>query len=209
MTMLRVERREIARDLIGRVIVSALYTRWSVTILVHFLQTGRVTALLLLVSESLVVVLTVARRPARTVDRSLHAAIPTGVSIIGPLLLYVREDGAFVPDGLTAGCSAVGLVIVILAKVALGRSFGIAAANRGVVVTGAYACIRHPIYAGYLITHAAFLLAHPSAWNLSVLLVADSALLMRLRREEHVLGDDVAYQNYRQRVRWHLIPGVY
>ena len=39
---------------------------------------------------------------------------------------------------------------------ALGRSFGVAPANRGIVVRGPYSFVRHPIYTGYLITHTGF-----------------------------------------------------
>jgi protein-S-isoprenylcysteine O-methyltransferase Ste14 len=36
-------------------------------------------------------------------------------------------------------------------------------ANRGVVSTGLYRLVRHPIYMGYLITHAAFVAANPTS----------------------------------------------
>ena len=41
-----------------------------------------------------------------------------------------------------------------------------------------YSLLRHPIYAGYLITHVAFLAAHPSLWNLVVFVVSDTALMV-------------------------------
>ena len=52
--------------------------------------------------------------------------------------------------------------IIIAGKLTLGRSFGLMPANRGVVSSGIYRFVRHPIYAGYLITHVAFLAAHPT-----------------------------------------------
>jgi protein-S-isoprenylcysteine O-methyltransferase Ste14 len=69
--------------------------------------------------------------------------------------------------------------------------------------------VRHPIYLGYLLTHAAFLVAHPTPWNAVVLLVADSALIVRALVEERVLSADAEYQSYCRRVGWHLVPGVF
>ena len=55
----------------------------------------------------------------------------------------------------------IGLYVQISAKVILGRSFGLIAANRGIKVAGPYRIVRHPIYAGYTIIHVGFLLALP------------------------------------------------
>jgi protein-S-isoprenylcysteine O-methyltransferase Ste14 len=105
--------------------------------------------------------------------------------------------------------SAIGLALVVLGKITLGRSFGVVPANRGVVVTGPYSFVRHPIYTGYLITHVAFLVANPVAWNVAVILIADVALILRALMEERVLSADAEYQGYCQRVGWHLVPGVF
>ena len=91
----------------------------------------------------------------------------------------------------------------------LGRSFGLVPANRGVVASGPYLLVRHPIYSGYLITHIGFLLAHPSAWNIAILLVADTALIVRALYEERILVRDEQYREYCSRVGWHLVPGVF
>ena len=82
-------------------------------------------------------------------------------------------------------------------------------ANCGVVVGGPYAFVRHPIYGGYLVTHAAFLLAHPRPWNALIVLAADTALVVRALIEERVLSADADYQSYCRRVGWHLVPGVF
>ena len=82
-------------------------------------------------------------------------------------------------------------------------------ANRGVVSSGVYRVVRHPIYLGYLITHVAFLLATPSAWNIAALLAADAALLMRAVLEEQTLSRDSQYRAYQQSVRWRVCPGLF
>ena len=102
-----------------------------------------------------------------------------------------------------------GLLLVVVGKIALGRSFGVVPANRGVVVRGPYALVRHPIYTGYLITHIAFLMAHPASWNVSVILLADVALVLRALMEERVLGADMAYQTYCRRAAGPVTPPRY
>jgi protein-S-isoprenylcysteine O-methyltransferase Ste14 len=196
-------------ELLARATVGVLFTLLSINILQDFLQTGRVTGLLLLVSEGLVIVLTVIRRPAQFVDRSLLAAMVTAISLIGPPLLLPSSAGGLVPDFVTAVASAIGLGLVVVGKVTLGRSFGLVPANRGVVIRGPYALVRHPIYSGYLITHLAFLIAHPRWWNAVVIATADTALIIRALIEERVLNRDVEYQAYCRRVGWHLVPGLF
>jgi len=201
--------REGLNDLLARATVVSLFTLLSVNLLADFMRTGRVTGLLLLAGESLVVVLTVARRRARLVDRSVAAAVLTMVSLVGPPLVRATEAVPLAADAATAILSALGLGLVVIGKVALGRSFGLVPANRGVVVRGPYTFVRHPIYTGYLITHIAFLMAHPTRWNAGVFLIADTALVLRALMEERVLSADAEYQQYCRRVGWHLVPGVF
>jgi protein-S-isoprenylcysteine O-methyltransferase Ste14 len=201
--------RAVLTDLLSRAMICVLFTLLSFNLLGDFIHTGRVTGLLLLVGESLVVILTVVRRRAQLVDRSAVAAVMTTISLAGPPLLRAADLSPLAPDMLTAMISALGLVIVVAGKIALGRSFGVVPANRGVVVRGPYMLVRHPIYAGYLISHAAFLLANPAPWNISVILVADTALILRALMEERVLSADAEYQGYCRRVAWHLVPGVF
>ena len=94
-------------------------------------------------------------------------------------------------------------------KVALGRSFGLMPANRGIVSSGIYRVVRHPIYAGYLVTHAAFLAAHPAPLNLLLLVVSDVCLLVRAAFEERTLTLDPAYRSYMGEVRWRVVPGLF
>jgi hypothetical protein len=201
--------RERMLDFGARAAVAALFTLLAGRIGADFLATRRFTGLLLLSSELLVIVLTVIRRRAVAVDRSVCGRLLTALSIAGPPLVAPSAGGGFLPDAWTAAAAAAGLFVIIGGKLSLGRSFGLVPANRGVVVHGLYRAVRHPIYAGYLLTHAAFLAAHPTAWNAAVLFVADLALVGRARQEERVLATDAAYAAYAARVRWRFVPGIY
>jgi protein-S-isoprenylcysteine O-methyltransferase Ste14 len=128
--------------------------------------------------------------------------------VFGPPLLRTNGD-PLLPDPVTAVISLAGLTLVVAGKLTLGRSFGLVPANRGVVADGPYSIVRHPIYAGYLITHVGFLAAHPDPLNIALVAAADTALIFRALLEERVLGRDERYQVYCRRVSWHLVPGLF
>ena len=200
---------DVVRDVVARVFVAVLFGMMSINLLGDFMRTGHVTGLLLVASEALVVVLTLVRRRAHLTDRSIAATLATALSFAGPPLVRSADGYALAPDLVTALVSGVGLLVIIAGKVALGRSFGIAPANRGIVARGPYGFVRHPIYAGYIVTHIAFAFAHPSPWNLAILVIADSALVVRALLEERLLTADSQYQAYCGRVSWHLVPGLF
>lgn len=196
-------------DITARASVVVLFSFMAARFGADFFQTGRFTGLLLLLSELLVVVMTVRRRSAATVDRSVRARMLTLLSMLGPPLLRPAAVAALAPGSLTVALSMVGLAVVITGKMSLGRSFGLIPANRGIVSSGLYRLVRHPIYMGYLVTHAAFLAANPTAWNLGIIITADAALLARAVCEEGTLATDPSYRAYQQTVRWRVCPGLF
>jgi protein-S-isoprenylcysteine O-methyltransferase Ste14 len=196
-------------DSVARIIIVALFSFMAVRLGANFLETGRLTGLLLLASEALVVVLTVFRRAPMAVDRSLRARLLTTLAMMGPPFVVAVRSAPFIPDALSASVGAVGLVVVIAGKLSLGRSFGLIPANRGIVSSGLYRFVRHPIYLGYLITHVAFVAANVNVWNIVLLTTSDIALLARALCEEKTLTQDPEYRAYRARVRWRLVPGLF
>ncbi len=201
--------RDRLRDFVARLTIVTLFTLLSVNLFADFMRTGRLTGLLLLAGELLVVVLTLVRRRTQLVDRSAAAAVLTAISVAGPPLMRASDVAPLAPEHLTVLLSTVGLLVVVLGKMALGRSFGLVPANRGIVMRFPYTLVRHPIYTGYLATHLAFLAANPSRWNVALILFADSALVLRALMEERILSRDAVYQQYCRRVGWHLVPGVF
>lgn len=196
-------------DLAAKILIVTLFSSMAMRLARDCAQTGHVTGMLLVASEALVVVLTMVRRSAGAVDRTLKARLLTAFSTFGAPLVRPMSGAAIAPESLTIAIAALGLIIVVLGKLSLGRSFGLAPANRGVVSTGMYRFIRHPIYLGYLVTHIGFVAANPADWNLAVLAAADVALLFRAVCEEQTLMKDDAYRAYTERVRWRVVPGVF
>ena len=196
-------------DVAAKALIVTLFTLLAVRLGRDAFATGRLTGVLMLASESLVVVLTVLRRTAGLVDRSIRARIVTTLSTLGPPLVRPALIAPLLPGALTVMVSAIGLSIVIAGKICIGRSFGLLPANRGIVSSGLYRVVRHPIYAGYLTTHVAFVAANPTMWNILLLLAADLALLRRAVCEEDTLARDPEYRAYMQRVRWRICPGIF
>jgi protein-S-isoprenylcysteine O-methyltransferase Ste14 len=194
-------------DIVEQIAVLALYT-W----LVIRLWPGEFSAsnwypVLLLLSEGMVVALLLIRRPTdRISTRGLDWLLAGGGTFI---VLLVGQGGAPLHGPLGAVLMLVGLVIHVGAKLSLFRSFGVVAANRGVKAGGLYRLVRHPMYAGYMLTHVGFMLVAPSLWNLAVYAAAWAFLVARIYAEERVLSEDPKYLELKARVRYRLLPGVF
>jgi len=91
----------------------------------------------------------------------------------------------------------------------LGRSFGVVPAHRGLKLAGPYRFVRHPMYAGYLLSHLAFLTMNCTWWNVGVYAVLYGLQVPRLLAEERLLDTDLRYRAYRTKVRYRLIPGIF
>ena len=195
-------------ELASKIVIVTLFSSMAMRLAADAARTGHVTGMLLVASEALVVALTLVRRSAGTVDRTWRARLLTMCATFGPPLVR-PVDVAGAPESFTVAVTALGLMVVVVGKISLGRSFGLTPANRGVVSTGLYRFVRHPIYLGYLVTHIGFAIANPADWNLVVLAVADIALMLRAKCEERTLAADSTYRDYMQRVRWRIVPGVF
>src|SRR3954462_7531583 len=76
--------RDTRKDVTARAIVALLFVLLSANLLVEFARTWHLTGLFLLVNESLVVILTLVRRRALSIDRSRLASLGAFVSGGGP-----------------------------------------------------------------------------------------------------------------------------
>ncbi len=165
-------------------------------------------ARLLLMSEGLVVVLLLLRKPARQLARRPRAWAIAFAGTVAPLLVRAGAGAPLAPR-LAVGLLLVGLVLHMGAKLSLWRRFGVVPADRGVCAHGLYRLVRHPMYLGYMITHVGFLLAQPSLWNATVYGCSWALLVSRIRLEEELLAANADYRRYMQRTPWRLLPGLY
>lgn len=79
-----------------------------------------------------------------------------------------------------------------------------------VINTGLYAIVRHPMYAGALLFFAGMPLLLGSWWGLGCAALLVALLIVRIHVEEAALRAGLqGYDEYAQRVRYRLIPGVW
>ena len=149
------------------------------------------------------------RRPPALVSRSAPIWLAAYLGTFGASLL--RPGGPHVGWLDTCGLVLQGIGIVVggLSLAALGRSLGLVPAHRGLVTSGAYSILRHPLYASYVLADVGYLLQSPRAWNVAVLAVVWTCQVVRILSEEKLLGTDAAYRAYARQTRWRLIPGAW
>ncbi len=165
-------------------------------------------AALLVVSESLGVLLILTRRLATTVSTRPSDWALSLIAVNAPLLAAPAPASTFIPTTIATALMFAGMIMQISAKTMLWRSFGLVPANRGIKTAGPYRFVRHPVYAGYTLTHIGFLLGFPSLQNSLLYFAAFSIDLARLLREETILNQDPLYRDYVARVRYRLLPGI-
>jgi protein-S-isoprenylcysteine O-methyltransferase Ste14 len=185
---------------------AALFARAG---LEYYLRTHSLIGGAFFAEEMWIVVAYLVRRPARVVSqRPLDWLLAFGGTFGGVLL---RPSGAHPHWGVVAGfdLQMIGLTICVLSFLALGRSFGFAAADRGLVQRGPYLFVRHPIYASYFFLQIGYLLQSLSVQNALIIAFICSCNVGRAVVEERLLVTSSRYEEYRLRVPWRLMPGVW
>lgn len=109
---------------------------------------------------------------------------------------------------MTIGTSIIiaGLLIIFLSFHNLKKSFGILPSRRKIVMSGLYAVIRHPVYAGEVVMGIGLILVHLNYVSIALLTIGGVATIFRIRIEEKKLSVDEEYTKYQSKVRYRLVP---
>jgi len=167
----------------------------------------RISLLLLVAFESVMVVLVFLRRPSSLTDLSVPAIVAGLIGGFAGLGLRPVGDSQDLLIGQLI--MTVGIIIQLGASFSIGRSFGVVPANRGIKTDGLYRLVRHPFYMAYLFTEGGYIINNPSALNVAVMAIGTGFQILRIRYEEQLLLEDGEYADYAKNVRWHLVPGVW
>jgi protein-S-isoprenylcysteine O-methyltransferase Ste14 len=154
-------------------------------------------------------ILFVVRRPPREVSKNAGVWVVAFLGTFGASLL--RPGGTDVGwlDAVGLGLQGIAIALGAVSMKALGRSLGLVPANRGLVTSGAYRVVRHPLYASYVFAEVGYLLQSPRWWNFGVIALVWACQVMRIVSEDRLLSHDPDYGDYRTRTPWRVIPGIW
>ena len=127
-------------------------------------------------------------------QRFVWSNVPVSVVVIADILILL------------------GYVIVFLALRENRYASRIIEVEQGqtVISSGPYAIIRHPMYLGALPLYALSPLALGSYWAMIPAILIIPFIVARILNEESVLARDLnGYQEYMQKTRYRLIPGMW
>jgi protein-S-isoprenylcysteine O-methyltransferase Ste14 len=193
---------DLADRLVIALLAGSFLFRFSAASLVH-------PQYVLMMIEAVLVTMLVLIRPwGQQMSTGLY---PVTLAFLGTVFLLLVKPEGYRPDHAALGgiMMFIGLVVSVSGKLALNRRFGIVPANRGIQDRGPFAYVRHPIYAGYVITYSGFYITNPTPWNSVVLGLWLLFQMFRIVEEERLLRTDPAYREYAERVRYRLIPGAF
>jgi len=201
-------RRTIVLDIAERIIVTIIFGEFAAVSLQSCWRSPSLYVLLLLLSEALPFALILIRKPSSTVSNRPSDWLVSLSGSVFPLLIVPAPAAPMLPGAVCIWIIMTGMFVQLSAKIVLGVSFGIVPANRGVRTLGPYRFVRHPMYAGYTLTHVGLLLAMPSALNAVLYAAALAFQIARTSREERILMRDPDYRAYAARTRYKLLPFV-
>jgi len=82
--------------------------------------------------------------------------------------------------------------------------------NQTVIDTGLYGIVRHPMYTATLLMFLSMPLILGSLYSLAVFLAYPFIIVFRIKKEEELLTKELdGYRNYKQKVKYRLIPFIW
>ena len=196
-------------SLVVNALLSSLYALFVYANVTFFLQTGFPVSAGLVIFNSIAMTCFCVRGRASRVTGSVPKRVVACVTFLLPFGMRPVASAPWILVGPSMLGQLAGLALMIASLIALNRSIGIVAANRGVKTGGPYTWVRHPMYAGELVFLVSFLLSNWMVLNAVVACAIVVGQLVRLFQEEALLGCDRSYVLYQAAVPWRFIPGIF
>jgi len=187
-------------------------TAIELVILFLLTPTFTITDWIYVLQHFIVLGIALTRPQPKVRDYSLASSMAVAVAYAYPYaqVIYLRWSPGYVVS------PAVGLVLVTLAAglslvslLAMGRRFGVRPALRGLVTSGPYRFVRHPMYLSYILADIGYNLQEWNFVTVVLVLVGWMSLVYRIHAEERMLSQHAEWPTYVALVRYRLFPGVW
>ena len=187
-------------------------TSAELVILFLLTPTFTVTDWIYVLQHLIVLAIALTRPRPKVWNYSIVPSVAVGVAYLYPYaqVIYLRWSPGYVAwpaAGLALLMLAAGLSLVSL--LVMGRRFGVRPALRGLVKSGPYRFVRHPMYLSYVIADIGYNLQEWNFVTILLVLVGWASLIYRIYAEERVLSQHAEWPAYVVLVRYRLLPGVW
>lgn len=196
-------------DMVEKYAFAAVFFFFTYRMWNAFVETGSLVTLFYMLDQFMVLIFILMRRPPQELSLRFDDWAVGLAGTLFAVMIGAPSGNALLPEFALLTLLMLGFSVHLAAKLALRRSFGVVAANRGVKVHGPYRYVRHPMYLGYILSQAGVLLAGPTLINAALVFACWVLFIARIVSEERVLSRDPAYLALCATTRWRLIPGVY
>ena len=191
--------------------LAKLFIRTDPSVLPPDLVLDIVSKICTMIFFALLVVMFAVRRVPLHYPIAFYPRFVAGAgTFLGLGILMLEPQQISDPQYLISMFSIIGgTVFAIWATLTLARSISIMPEARGLVVSGPYAFVRHPLYLGEFVVLFGIALQHLMPWSLLLLGVQCIFQFERMKNEERVLARAFPnYADYMARTA-RLLPGVY
>jgi protein-S-isoprenylcysteine O-methyltransferase Ste14 len=188
------------------------FTSAELVILSLLTPTFTITDWIYVLQHFIVLGIAVTRPQPKLRDYSVASSVAVGIAYVYPYaqVIYLRWSPGHVawpPAGLVLVTLAAGLSLVSL--LAMRRYFGIRPALRGLVTSGPYKFVRHPMYLSYVLADIGYNLQEWNSVTLLLVLTGWASLVYRIHAEERVISQHAEWPAYVALVRYRLVPGIW
>src|SRR5260370_20177090 len=146
------------------------------------------------------------RLPTKTVTVTASSIAAAAGMMMLPTLIKPGLASVGLLNQAGMALELIGVIFTQLARVYLGRSFGLLPANRGIVSKGPFRLMRHPIYVGWFVLTLGYAFIYPRPRNFVVIVAALLFMMWRIVQEEYLLGFDPEYRAYSIKAPYLRIP---
>lgn len=156
-----------------------------------------------------IVMLTVilVRQRHLSVDKSIFRQVIALTAFFSGIAFQKHPTKALIE--ISHGIMIIALIVGTVSLVNLGRSFGILISMRKVKTKGLYQVVRHPMYLTDILWRIGYLIGNFYWLNVLIFLASSACYVYRALLEEEFLSQFVEYQEYKKKVRYRFLPGIF